>query len=191
MSLSPLEVLVKETRNAFIVAKVDGVLDVSEIIQIAVGLAQKMQKLTDLPGSDKKALLLLTLKRGLDASGGVDNLPGFSNASAEEKAKFQEQLLAGASVTVDLMLSAASGKLNLRKPSSWKACVPVCLSVVKTLLPKDQALVNEALKYSETVLNKVTEPTETVVVEKVAEKVVEKVDVEKLEVTLNVPDKSD
>jgi len=87
--------------------------------------------------------------------------------------------------------------LDLRKPSSWKACVPVCLSVVKTLLPKDQALVNEALKYSETVLNKVTESTPEAVtasVEKVVEKVVEveKVaEVEKIEITLNVPDKSE
>jgi hypothetical protein len=154
MSLSSLELLVKETKTAFMIAKIDGVLDAGEVIQIAGDLAKKIQALADLSGSDKKALLLLALKKGLETSGGIDGIVGFENASAETKAAFQENLLMGASVAVDLMLSAASGKLDLRKPSSWKACLPVCLSVVKTLLPKDQKLLNEATKHAEAFLNK-------------------------------------
>lgn len=154
MSLSPLELLVKETRREFIVAKLDGILDAGEVIQIAAGVAKKIQGLTELSGSDKKAMLLLALKNGLEASGGVDSLVGFANATAETKAAFQENLLMGASVAVDLMLSAASGKLDLRKPSSWKACLPVCMSAVKILLPKDQKLLIEATKHAEALLNK-------------------------------------
>ena len=52
MSLTPLEVLVKETRHAFIIAKADGVLDAGEVIQIAADLAQKVQKIAGLSGSE-------------------------------------------------------------------------------------------------------------------------------------------
>ena len=155
-------------------------------------LAKKIQALVELSGSDKKALLLLALKKGLETAGGIDGLAGFENASAETKAAFQDNLLMGASVAVDLMLSAASGKLDLRKPSSWKACLPVCLSVVKTLLPKDQKLLHEATKYADTFLNKRDESTEVkvlTVVEVVSES--KDVAVESVVVTdstLNVPE---
>jgi hypothetical protein len=192
MSLSSLELLVKETKTAFMIAKIDGVLDAGEVIQIAGDLAKKIQALADLSGSDKKALLLLALKKGLETSGGIDGIVGFENASAETKAAFQENLLMGASVAVDLMLSAASGKLDLRKPSSWKACLPVCLSVVKTLLPKDQKLLHEATKYADTFLNKRDESTEVkvlTVVEVVSEpKVVAVESVVITDSTLNVPE---
>jgi len=190
--MSSLELLVKETKSAFMVAKMDGVLDAGEVIQIAGDLAKKIQALVELSGSDKKALLLLALKKGLETAGGIDGLAGFENASAETKAAFQDNLLMGASVAVDLMLSAASGKLDLRKPSSWKACLPVCLSVVKTLLPKDQKLLHEATKYADTFLNKRDESTEVkvlTVVEVVSES--KDVAVESVVVTdstLNVPE---
>jgi hypothetical protein len=201
MSLSSLELLVKETRREFIIAKLDGILDAGEVIQIAGGLAKKIQGLAELSGSDKKALLLLALKKGLEASGGVDSLAGFANASAETKAAFEENLLMGASVAVDLMLSAASGKLDLRKPASWKACLPVCLSVAKTLLPKDHALLNEAAKHAEALLNKgeetntdvkVLEPVVVPAVVVVSEsKDVSVENVAVTESTLNVPEKTD
>jgi hypothetical protein len=153
VSVSPIEDLIKETRHAFIIAKSDGHLDISEIIQIAVTLSQKIQKLS-LSGMDKKALLLLTLKKALDASGGVDSLPAFKDATAEAKAIFEEQLLKAASTSIDMVLCAASGKLDLTKPSNWKNCLPMCFSMAQVFLPKDQAIISEAAKYAETVLNK-------------------------------------
>ena len=154
MSLTPLEELVKETRHAFIIAKADGVLDAGEVIQIATNLVMKIQKLSALSGSEKKSMLLITLKKGLDASGGLESLPGFTDASKETKQAFEDSLMTAVSVSVDMMLSVAAGKLDLRKPSSWKACLPVCMSAVKALIPKDQALLQEAAKYSETILKK-------------------------------------
>ena len=153
VSVSPIEDLIKETRHAFIIAKSDGHLDISEIIQIAVTLSQKIQKLS-LSGMDKKSLLLLTLKKALDASGGVDSLPAFKDATAETKAVFEEQLLKAASTSIDMVLSAASGKLDLTKPSNWKNCLPMCFSMAQVFLPKDQAIISEAAKYAETILNK-------------------------------------
>ena len=162
MSLTPLEELVKETRHAFIIAKADGVLDAGEVIQIATNLVMKIQKLSALSGSEKKSMLLMTLKKGLDASGGLESLPGFTDASKETKQAFEDSLMTAVSVSVDMMLSVAAGKLDLRKPSSWKACLPVCMSAVKALIPKDQALLQEAAKYSETILKKeVEEPVTT------------------------------
>jgi hypothetical protein len=154
MSLTPLEELVKETRHAFIIAKADGVLDAGEVIQIATALVMKIQKLVGLSGSEKKAMLLLTLKKGLDASGGLDSLPGFANTSEETKKVFEDSLMSAVSVSVDMLLSAAAWKLDLRKPASWAACLPVCLSAVKALVPKDHAYLVEATKYTDKVLKK-------------------------------------
>ena len=154
MSLTPLEELVKETRHAFIIAKADGVLDAGEVIQIATMLVVKFQRLVGLSGSEKKAMLLLTLKKGLEASGGLDSLPGFANASEETKKVFEDSLMSAVSVSVDMLLSAAAGKLDLKKPANWLACLPACLSAVKALVPKDHAYLMEATKYTEKVLKK-------------------------------------
>lgn len=155
--LTPLELLVKETRHAFIVAKADGVLNAGEVIQIAVELAQKVQKVGALSGSEKKAMLLMALNKGLEAAGGLEGLPGMAGASNETKQAFQDSLMMAASTAVDMLISAASGKLDLRKPSSWKAFLPICCPAVQALIPKDQALLKEATKYSETILNKATD----------------------------------
>jgi len=158
MSLTLIEALVKETRHAFIIAKSDGVLDAGEVIQIAVDLAQKIQKVAGLCGPEKKALLMLSLKRGLDASGGVDSLPGFVDASADVKKAFETQLLTAASTTVDIMISAASGKLDFKKLSTSRACIPVCVTAVKIALPKDQKLLKDALDYTGGLFKQPTEP---------------------------------
>ena len=159
---TPIELLVKETKAAFIIAKSDGNLDASEVIQIAVTLSQKVQKLVNLSGNEKKSLLLLTLKKGLDTSGGVGSLPGFADASAEVKAAFEENLLNAASAAIDAVVLAASGKLDLKKPSNWLACLPFCLSAVNVMVPKDQVQLKEAVEFAEKLLNKGTDPANIV-----------------------------
>ena len=149
--MSQLEDIIKETRASFIIAKSDGVLDSSEVIQIAVELAQKISKLANLSGSEKKSILLHSLKKGLIDSGGLDGLAIYAGLSAEVKAGFEDQLLAAASASVDLVLAAASGKLDIRKPSSW---LPSCFTVIKALLPKEQKLIADAVKFSEKIVNK-------------------------------------
>ena len=166
MSATPLEALVKETRHAFIIAKSDGVLDSGEVIQIAVGLAQKIQALANLSGAEKKALLLLTLKKGLDASGGLDTLPGFTNASAETKQALEDQLLTAASTTIDVLVSAAQGKIQLSNPKTWLSCLFPCLTAIKMALPKDMPFLQEATAYAEKIVK--TETAHTAVEEIVA-----------------------
>lgn len=157
---SLLDSIVKETKAAFIIAKGDGVLDASEVIQIAVDLSQKIQKIANLSGSEKKSLLLLALKKGFDASGGVGTLPGFADASPEIKAAFEEQLLSATSATIDALFLAINGRLDLRKPSNWKACLPACLSVASVLVPKDQTQLKEAVEFAGKIVKTIVpEPT--------------------------------
>jgi hypothetical protein len=171
MSATPLEALVKETRHAFIIAKSDGVLDSGEVIQIAVGLAQKIQALANLSGAEKKALLLLTLKKGLDASGGLDTLPGFTNASAETKQALEDQLLTAASTTIDVLVSAAQGKIQLSNPKTWLSCLFPCLTAIKMALPKDMPFLQEATAYAEKIVK--TETAHTAAVEEIVAVVTE------------------
>jgi len=176
--MSELNDIFKETRASFIIAKSDGVLDSSEVIQIAVELAQKVSKLANLSGSEKKALLLHALKKGLEDAGGLSGITAYTGVSPDVMAAVEEQLLGAASVAVDLVLSAASGKLDLKKPANW---LPSCCMVVKALIPKDQKLLQDALKFSEKIVNKdaSVEDVVTIVNETVAEKPVVEAVVEK------------
>ena len=160
--MSALETLVRETRFAFMTAKEDGHLEISEVIQIAVDLVQKIRKVSGLSLDDEKALLLHALKKGLDSAGGVMDLPAFKNAPQETLVAFEEQLLAAASTAVDMVLSAASGKMDIRtltSVSTWKACLPFCFSGAKALLPKDLIVLADATKKDYDAVIKVSVPT--------------------------------
>lgn len=151
----PLEEVIKETRHAFIIAKADGILEAGEVVQIAVDVARKLQKFLGLSGAEKKAVVLLTLKKGLDSAGGVSSLPGLKEATPEMQEIFEKQLLSAASAALDVVVAVAAGKIDLRKPASWKACLPACVSLAKgalVLLPKDQVILKEALEFATSAL---------------------------------------
>jgi hypothetical protein len=149
----PLEEIVKETRHQFIIAKADGVLETGEVVQIAIGVARKLQKLAGLSGAEKKALALLALKKGLDAAGGVASLPGLKEASSEMQALFEKQILAAAGAALDVAVAVAAGKIDLRKPgglvAAVRACLPGCVAAVGGLVPANQPLLKEALGMAE------------------------------------------
>ena len=155
--MSNLETLIKETKAAFIIAVGDGVLDASEVIQIAINLSQKIQTIAGLSGSTKKDTLLFIIKKALDASKGIDSLPGLAGASQETKQAFEDQLLNAVSGAIEVFISASQGKLTLKK--AWSACVPSCLAMVAVISPKDSAILEEVSKYS----TKMVESTETTV----------------------------
>ena len=122
--MSLLETLIRETRSDFIIAKSDGTLNAGEILQIAMRLAVKLQQIRALSGADKKALLMSTLRKGLQDAGGIPGVP-----EAARDAVIDQALLA-ASVSIDMAVSVAAGELDLRKPSSWARCIPVCVGYV-------------------------------------------------------------
>jgi hypothetical protein len=101
----------------------------------------------------------MTLKKGLDTSGGVGSLPGFAGASDTLKAAFEDNLLNAASSAIDAIILAANGKLDLRKPSNWLACLPACLSAVNVLIPKDQLQLREAVDFADKLIHKHTDPS--------------------------------
>jgi hypothetical protein len=54
-----------------------------------------------------------------------------------------------------MILSAASGKLDLKKPTNWKACVPVCIGLAEAVVPeKEKALLSEALAFANSFFSK-------------------------------------
>lgn len=150
--LTPLENLVKEARHMFILAKADGKLDAGEVVQIAVAVAQRVQRVgAALAGAEKKALVLLTLKKGLEAAGGLRTLPGFAEAGEGGVAALEAQLLAAAGAALDIAVAAAAGRLDLRKKESWAACLGACLTVgkgVAAVALKDQPLLKEAVEFA-------------------------------------------
>ncbi len=141
-----LEEIVKEARHQFILAKADGKLEAGEVVQIAVSVAQRVQKLGALSGTEKKAIVLLSLKRGLEAAGGV---PGVAE---EMRAEVEKQLLASASAAIDVAVAVAQGKIDLRKPATWKAvCLPLCSAAAQLAaahVPKDVPVLKEALQFA-------------------------------------------
>lgn len=150
-----LQDLIDETKTAFIAAKADGKLDVSEVVQIAVQLAGRLQAFHGASGAEKRAVVVLTLKKGLKAAGGVGSLPGLAKSSAEVKAVLEKQLLDAAGAAVDAALAVASGKMDLRKQGG--SCLLACLKTAAAvaLAPKDAAVVAEALSAAEPVVLRV------------------------------------
>ena len=151
--MSNLETLIKETKAAFIIAVGDGVLDASEVIQIAINLSLKIQTIAGLSGSTKKDTLLFIIKKALDASKGIDSLPGLAGASQETKQAFEDQLLNAVSGAIEVFISASQGKLTLK---TWSACVPSCLAMVAVMSPKDSAILEEVSKFSTKVEETIT-----------------------------------
>jgi hypothetical protein len=154
MSTASIENLIKETRAAFIIAKSDGNLTTAEVIHIAIELVPKLHHLNNLSGSEKKAVLLLALRKGLESSSGLNALQAFAGASAEAKEEFETHLLSAASTAVDALFAVASGKVDLKKPSTWLSCLPACLSAVKSVLPpKEAAILEEAKTFTNKLLD--------------------------------------
>jgi hypothetical protein len=144
-----LERIVKEARHAFIIAKSDGVLDAGEVVQIALVVAKGVQKIGSLSGAEKRAVVMLALKKGLEAAGG---LPAIAGASPETMRAVEEQLFAAAGAAIDAAVAIAQGKLDLRKPAAWKAvCLPLCsaaAAAAAAAVPKDQPILQQALAFA-------------------------------------------
>ena len=113
-------------------------LTISTIITIAIDLAQKIHTINGLSGSDKKALLLLLLKRGMDESGVQSSF----------------DILKTASVVVDSIILASNGGMRLRKPSFWQNGFPHCLSSVDAVSPSEQQLLKDATLLSNSLFDK-------------------------------------
>jgi hypothetical protein len=185
---SPLETIVRDARIAFVIAKSDGKLDAAEVVQIAVQVSQKIYALSSLSPAEKDAMVLLCLKKGLSAANGLQGLSALAQLSPAALAVAEEQILSAGMAAVSACRAAAP---KLFAPvKNWLAHFPFCSDFVKAataLLPKDTALVQEALQAVPSSVVSILEPVveSDAKVEPVAEPV--QVVVENT-VQLNVPE---
>lgn len=148
-----LHLLINETKAAFVVAKFDGKLEVSEVIQIATDCAQKVYALSTCSQDEKKALVIYALKKGLEAAGGLSGLSDFVSTNPAAIIEAERQILDGALVAVNALMVAAPQLFSVVQKAgsslkqSLSVCLPFCSQAVleNVLDPKDSALVAEAL----------------------------------------------
>jgi hypothetical protein len=163
MSSAVLEPLFTEVRHAFVIAKADNKLEVSEIIRIAVVFMQRLQKIPMVSDVEKKMLVLLSLKMGLDASGGVDSLFGTNVTTPETNFVIEDQMLKAVMASVDLVLASSSGKLDMKKSFDWRACVPLFLSCSRILPKGCQDLLSQAATFAKRFIKDLPAPVASVV----------------------------
>lgn len=111
-------------------------LEIHKIIEIAIDLAQKIHKINGLSGSDKKALLLLLLKQGMDTCG----------------FHYSCDILKTASLVVDSIILASNG--GFKKPSFWRNGFPFCLTSVDAISPKELLFLRDATLLSNSLFDK-------------------------------------
>lgn len=111
-------------------------LEIHKIIGIAIDLAQKIHKINGLSGPDKKALLLLLLKQGMDTCG----------------FHYSCDILKTASLVVDSIILASNG--GFKKPRFWQNGFPFCLTSVDAISPKELLFLRDATLLSNSLFDK-------------------------------------
>jgi hypothetical protein len=165
---SALELIIRDAKVDFLIAKHDGVLEASEVVQIALTVAKKVYALTYLSEDEKDSLVLLTLKKGLAAAGGMGSLPAFSALPAAAVEVVEEQLMK-AGVTAVREMRKALPAIFAPVKKALLGCLPYCSlieSVASVVQPKDAKLVKEAVSLVHAVVDSPAESTQVVVVEK-------------------------
>jgi hypothetical protein len=128
--------VILHSKTQFIKEQTQGSLEINTIIGIAINLAQKIQKINGLSGPDKKALLLLLLKLGMDDCG----------------FHYSFDILKTASLVVDSIILASNG--GFKKPQFWDNGFPFCLTSVDAISPKEQKFLNDATLLSNRLFDK-------------------------------------
>jgi len=151
-SVSGLQGIINETKAAFVIAKFDGKLEATEVVQIATDVALKVHKLSVGSPEEKKALVALALKTGLAAAGGLHGLADLAESNPVALVAAEKQVLDAALAAVNGLMAVApqlfapaQGVLSALR-QSLAGCLPFCSQVVQVLDPKDAALISEALE---------------------------------------------
>jgi len=161
VSLSPLQTILKETEEAFVAAKADGKLEATEVVQIALQISKKIHLLSGLSLADKKALILLALKKGIVSAQGLQGLEG---SGPDGVAAAERQILNGAMAAVDGLMSHVP-QLFAPVKNALLACLPFlsqAANVASQLLPQDAALIHEAFGCVASVAGKAPVPAAVV-----------------------------
>jgi hypothetical protein len=138
MSATQIQQAIADAKVAFIAAKSDGKLQAEEVVQIALLVGKKIHTIFGASLAEKEALVLLCLKKGLAAAGGMQ---GLEDPAAEK------QVLAAALKTVKLMKEYVPQLFAL--PKGFFSCCSGLAAAGAALLPKDAAVIMEALQLVE------------------------------------------
>ena len=132
MAASPVESLLRDTKDALTAAMHDGKLTPVEVVTVAVMISQKVHVLSALTAAQKEALIYMCLSKGVSAIGGLEA---------------QEHVLLAAVTAAKALRDAIPAPVQ-GLLAKW---FPFCFAVpaaAETLAPKDVALVEEALRCS-------------------------------------------
>ena len=156
---SVLDTIIRDAKVDFLVAKHDGVLEASEIVHIALSVAQKVHALSSISDEEKDAMIVLSLKKGLAAAGGMPFVGDLPPAMVEG---LENQLFQAGLAAVKAMRGVAP-RLFAPAKNALLACLPYCSQLAgvasSVLAPKDAAMIQEALKCAELVAGKKEEVT--------------------------------
>ena len=164
VSLSPLQTILKETEEAFVAAKADGKLEATEVVQIALQISKKIHLLSGLSLADKKALILLALKKGMVSAQGLHGMAELVGSGPDGMAAAERQILNGAMAAVDGLMSHVP-QLFAPVKNALLACLPFlsqAANVASQLLPQDAALIHEAFGCAASVAGKAPVPAAVV-----------------------------
>lgn len=138
-----LEQFVNDVKEAIVEAKKDGRLDLSEIIKIATVVSMKARSLSACSLDEKKALVSLALKKGLEAASSLTTLAG------DEKKLLDAGLAAvhGLMGEAPQLFAPVAGFLSSLKRllSRYLRVCSSGASISEVFDPKDSALIEEAL----------------------------------------------
>jgi hypothetical protein len=156
---SVLDTIIRDAKVDFLIAKHDGVLEASEIVHIALSVAQKVHALSSISDEEKDAMIVLSLKKGLAAAGGMPFVSDLPPAMVEG---LENQLFQAGLAAVKAMRGVAP-RLFAPAKNALLACLPYCSQLAgvasSVLAPKDAAMIQEALKCAELVAGKKEEVT--------------------------------
>jgi hypothetical protein len=152
MSASKLQVLIDSTVAQFNEAKKDGVLTLSEVVKIAGSILKDIYALEGVSTEEKKAFVLMALKRGLDAAGSLQGLSHVDPALVAEVEKQSIHMAVTAVFGLGDAFPQAFAEIHTIVSyirSFLSKYLPGCsqaAAVAAVLDPKDAALIAEAVK---------------------------------------------
>jgi hypothetical protein len=158
--MSVLETIIRDAKVEFLIAKHDGVLEASEVIHIGLNVAKKVFALANLSEEEKDAMVILCLKKGLAAAGGLSGLPGLAALPPAALDAVEEQLLKAGVGAAHAMRKAAPALFAPVK-KALLGCLPYCSLVASVMDPKDAAVLHEAVQVLTPVQAIQEEPAQT------------------------------
>jgi len=139
--------IVRDAKVAFLVAKHDGKLEASEIVDIAVMISKKIHAITGISEEQMDALIMHCLKQGLSAADGLRGITELENLPTEVLQVVEQQILTAGMASVKVLRKMAPQVLNPLKNRllGFLSFFSRLVSGLKKFSPKDAAVLEAAM----------------------------------------------